>query len=326
MKLTFSSRLVKLISIFVITVTILAIAACHSNTSQLKMQPSSKMRSPIATQVVDHALGKVEIPVAPQRVVVLHDMLILDSVLALGIKPIGSAYWPHDGERFRGIPPELVVDIPTVGNIGQPSIEAILSLKPDLILGTHFQKNYYELLSEIAPTILINPLVELPDFKERLRYIAHVLGKSDQAEELLVVYQERIKKLRQQLGEKLEKITVSVISLEGQNIYTYRSDFTLASQIINDIGLIRPLIQQNQKESHLISSIEMLPNHDADILFVDDYEKSNTEPLSFLKKPIWSALKAVQKNQVYEVDWSAGGPFGANRIIDDLFKYLVNTP
>ncbi|WP_414530496.1 iron-siderophore ABC transporter substrate-binding protein [Nodularia chucula] len=325
MKLTFSSRLVKLISIFVITVTILAIAACHSNTSQLKMQPSSKMRSPIATQVVDHALGKVEIPVAPQRVIVLHDMLILDSVLALGVKPIGSAYSPYDGERFRGIPPELVVDIPTVGNIGQPSIEAILALKPDLILGTHFQKNYYELLSEIAPTILINHL-ELQDFKERLRYIAHVLGKSDQAEELLVVYQERIKKLRQQLGEKLEKITVSVIALEGQNIYTYRTDFTLASQLINDIGLSRPLIQQNQKESHLISSIEMLHSHDADVLFVDDYEKSNTEPLSFLKKQIWSTLKAFQKKQIYEVDWGVGGPFGANRIIDDLFKYLVNTP
>nr|WP_235927199.1 iron-siderophore ABC transporter substrate-binding protein [Gloeocapsopsis dulcis] len=323
--MTFSSRLVKLISIFVITVAILAIAACHSNTSQLKMQPSSKMRSPIATQVVNHALGEVRIPVAPQRVIVLHDMLILDSVLALGVKPIGSAYWPHEGERFRGIPPELVVDIPTVGNISQPSIEKILTLKPDLILGTHFQKNYYELLSEIAPTILINSL-ELQDFKERLRYIAHVLGKGDQAEELLVVYQERIKKLRQQLGEKLEKITVSVIALEGQNIYTYRSDFTIPSQIINDIGLTRPLIQQNQKESSLISSIEMLPNHDADVLFVDDWAEETPDPMSFLKQPIWAQLQAVQNNRVYQVDWSVGGPFGANRIIDDLFKYLVNTP
>lgn len=323
--MTFSSRLVKFIPIFLITVAILAIAACYSNISQLKMQTSSKMRSPIATQVVDHALGKVEIPVAPQRVIVLHDMLILDSVLALGVKPIGSAYWPHDGERFRGIPPELVVDIPTVGNIGQPSIEAILSLKPDLILGTHFQKNYYELLSEIAPTILINSL-ELQDFKERLRYIAHVLGKGDQAEELLVEYQEQIKKLRQQLGEKLEKITISVISLEGQNIYTYRTDYTLSSQIIHDIGLSLPLIQQNQKESHLISSIEMLSNHDADVLFVDNWKKSTSEPSSFLKKPLWSTLKAVQKNQVYEVDWVVGGPLGANRIIDDLFKYLVNPP
>ncbi len=41
------------------------------------------------------------------------------------------------------------------------------------------------------------------------------------------------------------------------------------------------------------------------------------------------SFKAVKNKQVYEVDqniWFAGGPLGANKILDDLFKYLVKNP
>ncbi|MEH2443971.1 ABC transporter substrate-binding protein [Nostoc sp.] len=65
-------------------------------------------------------------------------------------------------------------------------------------------KNSYKLLSNIAPTVMID-FPKMYDFKERLRYVAQVLGKSDRAEELLTHYQNRIQKLRQQLGKQLEK-------------------------------------------------------------------------------------------------------------------------
>jgi iron complex transport system substrate-binding protein len=285
------------------------------------------MRSPIATQIVNHALGKVEIPVAPQRVIVLHDS-ILDCVLALDVKPVGVAYYPYyqfAGERFRGIPPDLVANIPEVGSISQPSLEKILSLKPDLILGLTFQKNSYQLLSAIAPTVMFD-LYESHDFKERLRYFAQLLGKQEQAKKALTNYHQRVQQLQQQLGEKLQKTTISVIILQGQNFYTYSSNHVLEAQVIRDIGLRRPPIQQNQKSSYLASSIEMLPHHDADVLFVKaDWTKENPEPLSFLKQPIWSTLNAVKNNQVYEVNCSFCGPLAANKIIDDFYKYLVNT-
>jgi iron complex transport system substrate-binding protein len=324
----------KFVLIFLAMIAVLAITACHNDVSQLNQRQTSSSvtrtdksaLAPVTTQVVSHALGEVKIPLKPQRVIVLHDMLILDSVLALGVEPVGSTYWPLDGESFRGIPGDLVANIPQVGSISQPSIEKILSLKPDLILGMQFQKNYYELLSAIAPTILIDHH-KLSDFKTRLRYIAQMLGKSVQAEEILTQYQERTQQLRQQLGKRLKRITISVVALEGLNFYTYKSDFAISSQVISDVGLSLPLIQRNQKESYLLSSIEVLPEHDADVLFVmADWTKANPEHLSFLRKPIWSTLKAVQNKQVYEVDWHVGGPLGANRIIDDLSKYLINTP
>ncbi|MBH8571734.1 ABC transporter substrate-binding protein [Nostocaceae cyanobacterium CENA369] len=318
---------------FVLTiVVILAIAACQNDKLQLEKKQTSSTagRSPIATKVINHALGQVEIPLKPQRVIVLEENLILDSVVALGVKPVGVVFCRDCEENFRGIPNQLLTNVPVVGSIGsQPSLEKILSLKPDLILGLTSLKNSYGLLSQIAPTVLID-FPSMYDFKERLRYVAQVLGKSDRAEELLTQYQNRIQKLRQQLGQQLKTRTISVIYLAGAAdiFYTYRPDFLAFGQIISDVGL--QLIQQNQKQPQLTLSIEVLPQSDADTLFImtellaRDFKQANSQPLSFLQKPIWSILKAVRNKEVYRVNWTVGGPIGANRIIDDLFKYLVN--
>jgi ABC-type Fe3+-hydroxamate transport system substrate-binding protein len=44
--------------------------------------------------------------------------------------------------------------------------------------------------------------------------------------------------------------------------------------------------------------------------------------------PLWSRLKAVQQNHVYEVPgyWIGFEPIAANAVVNDLFKYLVDTP
>ncbi|MDZ8087602.1 MAG: iron-siderophore ABC transporter substrate-binding protein [Nostoc sp. DedQUE12b] len=320
----------KFLPFFLTIVVVLAIAACNHNT-YIVTHKSTLARTPIETKTISHALGKVEIPLQPQRVIVLEENIILDSVVALGIKPVGVVYCGGCEEKFRGIPSDLLADVPVLGSIGsQPSLEKILALKPDLILGLTNLKNSYKLLSSIAPTVLID-FPTMYDFKERLRYVAQVLGKSDRAEELLTQYQNRIQKLRQQLGKQLEAKTISVIYLAGSAdiFYSYRGDFLPYGQIISDAGL--RLIQQNQKQRELTLSIEVLPEYDADFLFImtdllkRDFKEANPEFLSFLKKPIWSKLKAVQNKQVYNVNWNVGGTIGANKIINDLFKYLVKT-
>jgi iron complex transport system substrate-binding protein len=96
---------------------------------------------------------------------------------------------------------------------------------------------------------------------------------------------------------------------------------------MSDAGLQLIQTQKEQKEEWLAISIELLPKYDADFLFVVvvyERDSKNLRALSFLKQPIWSNLKAVQNKQIYAVQWAGiGGTIGANRVIDDLYKYLV---
>ncbi|WP_414620434.1 iron-siderophore ABC transporter substrate-binding protein [Calothrix sp. CCY 0018] len=291
------------------------------------MQTSSNTTTtPLSTtdvRIVKHAAGETKIPNSPQRIITLHDSTILDPALALGVKPIGVAtYPPEEGFLFRGISNDKVMNIPQVGTAFEPSLEKIMTLKPDLILGREYQKDIYNLLSNIAPTVLID-WGSFSSFQDNFRYIAQVLDKEEEAKQVLNQYQARIQQFQQSMGKRLEEIEISVIGFTGQNIKSLSRDATF-NQIIDDAGLKRISIQNNQKERFLELSIESLNDYDADVLFV--INESQDKRLSYLKNPIWSQLKAVKNKQVYEVDediWYAGGPLGANKILDDLFKYLV---
>jgi len=128
---------------------VLAIAACNNN-PPMGTHKSTLARTPIETKTVSNTLGKVEVPLKPQRVIVLEENVVLDSVVALGIKPVGVVYCGGCEEKFRGIRSELLAGVPVLGSIGSlPSLEKILALKPDLILGLTNLKSSYLLREKI---------------------------------------------------------------------------------------------------------------------------------------------------------------------------------
>lgn len=132
-----------IVLLFLSAVFVCTIAACSSkiqwlkqgdiNSATARTTPLSLVQKPTATKIVNHALGQVEIPLHPQRIAVLDgEGFLLDSLLALGIKPVGILRCSNcvHSDAYD----EFVSDVPVVGS-EQPSLEKILSLKPDLILG-----------------------------------------------------------------------------------------------------------------------------------------------------------------------------------------------
>ena len=223
--------------------------------------------SSTATRVVHHVLGETVIPVTPERIVTLHDSTILDPVLSLGIRPIGAAtYAPERDILFRGIPDRMTEEISQVGSAFEPSIEKILSLKPDLIIGREYQENIYPLLSAVAPTVLID-WEGFSSFQENLLYIADIIGRSEKVEQVLTQYQEKVERLKQRLEPKLQTIEVAVIGFTGQTIKSFSYDAAF-NHVLDDVGIKRIPIQQSQKKRFLELSLESLSQNDADVIFV----------------------------------------------------------
>ena len=77
-------------------------------------------------------------------------------------------------------------------------------------------------------------------------------------------------------------------------------------------------------------SLEELQKADGDVLFVTTFLNGGKDFFEKIQQdPLWKTLKAVQENRVYYVDfmvWAATNMLGTDPVIDDLFKYLVNTP
>ncbi|MEM9335442.1 MAG: ABC transporter substrate-binding protein, partial [Pseudomonadota bacterium] len=111
--------------------------------------------------------------------------------------------------------------IANVGLAHSPSIEAMIKLQPDLILGGEFDGSTYEILSQIAPTLL------LPDYSREhveptLRAIATAVNRTEQAEQVLVQTQQQIAAARETFAPLVD---------------THPQAALLSSSDLQDIGL-----------------------------------------------------------------------------------------
>jgi iron complex transport system substrate-binding protein len=276
--------------------------------------------------MVKHTMGETCVPIHPQRVVTLSSCT-LGNVLALGVKPIGTTNEVYvEGNSLSSINGKTE-GIKLLG-LSQPNLEATLLLKPDLIIGIDWFKPIYPLLSKIAPTVLGE--IDYISWQKHLSFVAESLGKQEVKKALWDRYYQRIEQLKLALGTRYQGKKISFITLGSNQLYI-DSKNSFSGSILSDALLQRPAAQNlDSTYGSFPISFEELEKADGDILFVTTYSSGGKKFLEEKQQePLWKSLKAVQENHVYYVDfmsWAATNMLGTDAVIDDLFKYLVNTP
>ncbi len=311
--------------------TIFCVVACGNNSLKTTTPLSSSLPAS-EYHLVNHAMGATKVPVSPQRIVTL-DGSAIENVLALGGKPVGTVLNGSLDEQPAYLR-ESLADTKLLGSFEQPNLEKILALKPDLILGDKgISENIYPQLSQIAPTVLAEYNAS-DSWKEMLKLHAEALGKSKAAEQIIGKYYARLAQFKAQMGDRLRETDVSVVRIYPEAISLYQKG-SFSGSILRDAGLSRPVSQRQENVQQQISKERVL-DADGNVIFLwrysDDYkgDTQNQQSISQSLKadPLWLKLQAVQQGKVYEVPdyWIGFGPLAADAIVDDLFKYLVNTP
>lgn len=304
------------------------VTACGSNAVVSK----SGSLTPSDCRMVSHAMGETCVPNNPQRIVVLGG---LDYALSLGVTPIGSDTVGSDKSYLR----EKINGIADVGGADAPSLEKILALKPDFILGSDYVDSIYNSLSQIAPTVIIS-YDHSGEWKDFLMDYAEVLGKTAEAKQTMDRYYQRLEDFQQQMETRAPEIDVSIVRVYPTHVNLYLKD-SFCGTIVADAGLSRPPSQNftASEASALFGnpiqykiSREKIPDIDGDIIFLWTYghqdeiaQQAQAQKEKLTADPLWATLAAVQQDRVYEVPgyWIGDGPLAANAVIDDLFKYLV---
>jgi iron complex transport system substrate-binding protein len=273
-------------------------------------------------RVIQHAMGETEVSVEPKNIIVL-DNGTLDNVLALDVKPVGAP------TVFLEDPyPDYLKDqtegIQNIGTIDEPNLETIASLNPDLILGskdTH--EAIYDKLKQIAPTVFVETLGTT--WKENLQLQAEAIGKQKEAELLLSNYFARLDDFKAKMGNRLNETTISLLRPRSDHVRIYLKD-SFSGSVIEDAGLPRPEIQ-NKDEFAMKVTEEQVADMDAAIILWFSRDSDNLLKSKLENNPLWSELKAVQTNQVYEVNWetwlSGLGYQAANLLVDDLYTHVL---
>ncbi|SHG07046.1 ABC transporter substrate-binding protein [Streptoalloteichus hindustanus] len=272
-----------------------------------------------AERTVKHAMGETKVPANPQRVVVL-DTGELDSVLALGVTPVGAVTTEVSAD-FPAYLKDRLKDTKRVGTIPAPNFDRITEARPDLILSNKVRHaQHYDKLSQIAPTVFADQIGST--WRETFLLYADALGKKGDAEKLLAQYRDRAKQVGQQLGDPASKKVSAVRFVTGaQTIRAYTPNSFLGT-VLADVGVARPQSQQGEKVFQDISR-ENIGQLDGDVLIYasfGDPEKSGEKAVT--EMPQWKSLGAVRAGKASRVDddhfYVGLGLLAANRILDDL--------
>jgi iron complex transport system substrate-binding protein len=278
-------------------------------------------------RVVQHVAGETCVPQNPERVVTIFHAT-LGNALSLGIKPIASSVIDTDN-LFPAYLQNKVEGIEVLGSQNEPNLERILMLKPDLILVWQNLQAIYPLLSQISPTA-IAPWRGPSAWREHFEFVAKALGKEEEARQAWEHYYQRIDELKIALGNRYKNKEISVVAPSNWGYFIQARNSFIGS-ILDDLELKRPKLQDVDTPSGYItfSSEEKLELIDGDILFVLTFKDEEREAFEkTLQNPLGERLRAVQQGQIRYVDgltWGGSTLLAADVVIDELYKYLVNT-
>ena len=253
-------------------------------------------------KTIVHDLGTTKLKKVPKRIVIL-DNLYGEILNPLDITPVGATTGQADSQEFSTLFKKQYKDakVVSVGWQGNPDLDKIAELKPDLILMTGEQEDLYEELSEIAPTVgyQINT-DENWDYHETSLKVAEIFDKRDEMKKDLdrvdareAVFAENVKA---KFGnQKLMYLRVTDNDIRyyayGHFGYLYDTYHFNRAETFNPDDMFQVIDPDKLKDI----------NPDLLIVQADSQELLDNK---LKNTPVWTSLKAVQNNKVIYADYS----------------------
>ena len=313
-------RLIPVLGLFIF------LAGCSDNGT------SPTHSTPVQTRSVSHAMGETEVPERPKRIVVLS-VEATETLLALGIQPVGAVksntanpadtWFAHIRDDMEGTT--------VVGTEGQVNLEAVASLRPDLILGLKSrQEGIYPQLSAIAPTVYADQFHGM--LRENLLLMSDAVNRKHEGMAIIDELDHTISQLSGRLSQQgyLEQ-EVAVIRFQVTGARYYYND-SFAAGLINDLGFARPQLHDNDGFAEPLT-LERIPEADADIQFYFTYASTDPEQgqentQNWLDHPMWQGLRASKNGQIYLMDndiWNKSyGILSGRLVLQNIEDALLN--
>ena len=263
---------------------------------------SNKTSQTFKEKTIVHDFGTTELKKVPKRIVILDNLYgeILDP---LHITPVGATTGQADSQEFSTLFKKQYKDakVVSIGWQGNPDLDKIAELKPDLILMTGEQEDLYDELSEIAPTVgyQINT-DENWDYHETSLKVAEIFDKRDEMKKDLdrvdareAVFAENVKA---KFGDqKLMYLRVTDNDIRyyayGHFGYLYDTYHFNRAETFNPDDMFQVIDPDKLKDI----------NPDLLIVQADSQELLDNK---LKNTPVWTSLKAVQNNKVIYADYS----------------------
>jgi iron complex transport system substrate-binding protein len=268
----------------------LALSACSSQTTQTEKNAAKAENKP-TTITYQSENGPVEVPANPQRVVVLSSFA--GNVMALKVNLVGVDSWSKMNPRFE-------TTLKAAQEVSDESLEKLIELKPDLIIGLSSVKNV-DKLKQIAPTVTYT--YGKVDYLTQHLEIGKLLNKEKEAQAWITDFKKRAQKAGEDIKTKIgADKTISVVENFDKQLYVFGNNWGRGTEILYQemkLEMPKKVKEMALKAGYYALSLEVLPEYAGDYVI---FSKNPDTDNSFQQTDTYKNIPAVKSKQLFEVN------------------------
>ncbi|MGO4593049.1 ABC transporter substrate-binding protein [Leifsonia sp. 2TAF2] len=298
-------------------------------------EPASGETAGASSLTVTDSRGEKVTLDGPAKRVVATEWGVTEMLLTLGVTPAGAAdvkgYSAWDtAEKL----PEGVTDI---GTRGEPSVDTVAALKPDLVVGTtDLSDSAIEQLERIAPVLVVRSADasrQLDQLSDNVNLIAKATGTEARAKTELASFEKALAEGKKRLADAgLAGAEVAFADgwVQGNTVSVrpYAAG-SLISDVNTELGLVDPWKLKGDEAYGLAATdVEGLTAlGDVQFAYIAN-ESDGTDPFQDALKDnaVWTSLPFVQAGDVHRLPdgiWMFGGPASMTQYVAALVDALT---
>ncbi|MFF0741697.1 ABC transporter substrate-binding protein [Streptomyces sp. NPDC004111] len=310
----------------------LALSACGTTEPAADAAAAKK---PAEKITLTDAHGAKVVLDGPAKKVVGTEWNIVESLISLGVAPAGVA--DVKGYKAWDTAAPLTNDAKDIGTRGEPSMDTIAALAPDLVIATTDlppaavkQMRKFAPVLELKAADAADPIGRMT---EDINTIAKATGTTAQAEKLLKDFDTKLADGRRTIaaaghaGARFAFADGYVVSNQV-SIRPYTSG-SLIGAVNEKLGLKNPWTVKGDKDYGLgKTDVEGLTKlGDVQFAYISNKTDKDSNPFTGMltKDDVWKSLPFVKKGNVHQLPdgiWMFGGPLSMNGYVDSVVEAL----
>ncbi|GAA0964903.1 iron-siderophore ABC transporter substrate-binding protein [Frigoribacterium faeni] len=272
----------------------------------------------------------------PATKVVGTEWNVVEDLVALGVDPVGVADVAGYQAWDSAVP--LTNDPADIGTRGEPSLDTIASLAPDLILATDgLSADAVTQLKEIAPVLQITSADasrQIENATDNLDLIAKATGTEDRAAEVKKAFTDAVADGRQAIADAgLEGANVAFadgyVDAGQVGIRPYAAG-SLVGDVTEELGLVNAWTVEGDEAYGLattdVEGLTQLPDDTRFLYITNTVDGDDPFADVLADNAVWTSLPFVAAGDVDRLPdgiWMFGGPAAMTAYVDAVVSTLT---
>lgn len=280
--------------------------------------------------VVDSRGKTISLPAPASKVVVL-EWGEVEMLVTLGVQPVGVA--DAKGYATWVSAAKLGPDVKDVGTRGEPSVDAVVALQPDLVIMESWNPALVDQIEKYVPVLVAkgsDASRNLERMREDFTMIATAVGKTDAAQQVLGEFDAAVAAAKAKIaaaGNAGKGFAVADGWMQGSAVSIRMfGQGALVSQAAIAVGLSNAWNGEADAAWGLgTTDVEGLTAiKDADVhFFYNASDGTDVFAQGLSGNDIWTSLRFVRENKLHKQPngiWTFGGPASLRQFLDEMVK------